>query len=64
MVHLCCIEFLTFQCMDYVFVCDLCMYYVLDNLWYSTSKNICVPMLFSILYIVFHFSSILQIVYV
>jgi hypothetical protein len=51
--------------MDYVFVCDLYMYYVLDNLWYSTSKNICVHMFLSILYIVFHhFSSILQIVYV
>jgi hypothetical protein len=64
-------EFVTFQCMDYIFVCDLCMClspcmnYVLDNLWCSNSKNLCVLMFIPILYVVFHpFSSMLQIVYV
>jgi hypothetical protein len=39
------------------------MDYVLDNLWYSYSNNLCVHMLLSILYVVFHpFLSILQIV--
>jgi hypothetical protein len=32
MIYLCCIEFLTFWCMDYVFVCDLCMCVCL-NIW-------------------------------
>jgi hypothetical protein len=34
------------------------MDYVLDNLWCSNSKNLCVPMFLPILYVVFHpFSS-------
>jgi hypothetical protein len=52
-------------------VCDLymcvpqCMNYVLDNLCYSNSKNLCLPMFLHILYVVFyHFSSMLQIVHV
>jgi hypothetical protein len=64
-------EFLTFRCMDYVFVCDLCMCvsqcmdYMLDNLWCSNSKNICVPIFLPMLYGVFHpFSYILSIVHV
>jgi hypothetical protein len=31
-----------------------CMDYVLDNLWCSNSKNLCVPMFLPILYYVFH----------
>jgi hypothetical protein len=57
--------------MDYVFLCDLCMCvpqcmeYVLDNLWYSNSKNLCVSMFLPILCVVFHpFSSMLQSIHV
>jgi hypothetical protein len=71
MVHLCCMKFLTFWCIFYVFVCDLCTYvpqcmnYVLDNLWCRNSKNLCVPMILHILYDVFDpFSSMLPIVHV
>jgi hypothetical protein len=52
-------------------VCDMyvgvpqCMDYVLDNLWCSNFKNLCVPKFLPTLYIVFHpFSSMLPIVHV
>jgi hypothetical protein len=71
MVHLCCIEFLTFRCMDYVFMCDLCMCmpqcmdYMLNNLCCSNSQNLCLHMFLPILYVVFYpFSFMLQIVHV
>jgi hypothetical protein len=42
-----------------------CMDYVLNNLYFSNSKNICLPMFFPILYIVFyHFSSMLKNVHI
>jgi hypothetical protein len=40
------------------------MNYVLDNLWCSNSKNLCVTMFVPILYVVFQcFSSMLPILY-
>jgi uncharacterized protein with PQ loop repeat len=59
--------FLTFWCMNYVFVCDLCMCVpqCMDTLYCSNSKNICLPIFLPILYVVFYpFSSMLQIVHV
>jgi hypothetical protein len=42
-----------------------CMDYVLDNLWCSNFKNLCVPKFLPTLYIVFHpFLSMLPIVHV
>jgi hypothetical protein len=53
-------------CVWLIYVCvPQCMNYVLDNMWCSNSKNLCVLMFLPILYGVFHpFLSMLPIVHV